>query len=148
MFNTTNVTVVGRVVTDITTRVVTSGDKVANFRVACQERRYDKELGVWVDGDRMYVGVSCWRRLADGVSASLSMGDQVVVTGRLKIDEYEADGVRRAGPQIDARAVGPDLALHTALVTRQERETSPDQMALVPAPPDRRQQPEEEPQAA
>jgi single-stranded DNA-binding protein len=78
------------------------------------------------------------------------MGDQVVVTGRLRIDEYTAaDGARRAGPQINARAVGPDLALHTVLVNRPNWATSPDQLALVPAPPDRQPpRPEEERPAA
>jgi single-strand DNA-binding protein len=99
MFNATDITVVGRLVTDVTTTVVPAGDKVANFRIACQERRYDKASEQWVDGDRMYVGVACWRKLAEGVTESLSMGDQVVVTGRLRIDEYTAaDGARRAGP--------------------------------------------------
>lgn len=130
------VTVVGRVITDVTARVTTTGDKVANFRIACQERHYDKELGLWVDGDRMYIGVACWRKLADGVTESLSKGDQVVVNGRLKIREYTADdGARRASPEIDARAVGPDLARHTVLVNRPSWEASPDQLSLIGSPP-------------
>jgi single-strand DNA-binding protein len=136
MSTTPIVTVVGRVVTDVTTRVIATGDKVANFRIACQERHYDKELGIWVDGDRMYMRVACWRKLADGVTESLSKGDQVVVQGRLKIREYTADdGARRASPEIDARAVGPDLAVHTVLVNRPSWETSPDQLTLIGSPP-------------
>jgi single-strand DNA-binding protein len=137
---TTPVTVVGRVITDMTTRVTPGGDKVTNFRMACQERQYDKELGIWVDGDRMYLGVACWRGLADGVAASLSRGDQVVVHGRLRIREYTTEeGARRAAPEIDARAVGPDLAVHTATVHRPSRATGPEQISLINPPGDARQ---------
>lgn len=131
----TPVTVVGRLVNDVTTRVVTTGDKVANFRIACQERRYDKELGVWADGDRMYVSVSCWRRAADG-AAALAKGDQVVVHGRLRLEEYQdEDGRRRTNLKVDARALGADLAFHTVLVNRPSWGSTPGQLALVNAPP-------------
>jgi single-strand DNA-binding protein len=149
MLNATSVTMVGRLVSDVETRVVPTGDKVANFRMACQERRYDKELDLWQDGDRMYVDVACWRRLADGVGASLSKGNQVVVIGRLKIDEYVTkEGAHRQRPRIDARAVGPDLALHTVHVGPPNWETSPDQLELVPSPPEQPPQRAEKPQAA
>lgn len=115
----TPITVVGRLVTDVTARLTTAGAKVANFRIACQERRFDKESGGWVDGDRMYLGVVCWRGLADGASASLAKGDQVIVTGRFRIREYTTDdGSRRSSAEIDARSVGPDLLWQTVLVNR------------------------------
>lgn len=115
----TPITVVGRLATDVTTRLTTGGAKVANFRIACQERRYERESGTWVDGDRMYLGVVCWRGLADGVAASLAKGDQVIVAGRFRIREYTADdGSRRSSAEIDARSVGPDLLWQTVLVNR------------------------------
>jgi single-strand DNA-binding protein len=132
---TTPITVVGRVITDVTARVTAAGDKVANFRIACQERHYDKELGTWVDGDRMYLGVACWRNLADGATA-LSKGDQVVVHGRLRVREYTTEeGARRASPEIDARAVGPDLAVHAVTISRPTWSTGADQLSLINPPP-------------
>jgi single-strand DNA-binding protein len=126
----TPITVTGRVVTDVTTRMTSAGDKVSDFRIACQERRYDKEQQTWVDGDRLYLRVTGWRKLAEGMSA-LEKGDQVVVSGRLKVNEYTAaDGTLRSGPEIDARAVGPDLAWHTVIVNRQSWATA-EQLALV-----------------
>jgi single-strand DNA-binding protein len=126
----TPVTVVGRVITDVTTRLTTAGDKVANFRIACQERRYDKEQQQWVDGDRMYVRVVGWRTLAEGVTA-LHKGDQVVVTGRLKLTEYTTEeGARRTSPEIDARAIGPDLAWHTVIVNRRNWTPQTDHLPL------------------
>jgi single-strand DNA-binding protein len=121
----TPITAVGRLVTDVTTRLTTGGDKVANFRIACQERRFDKESGGWVDGDRMYLGVACWRGLADGAAASLAKGDQVIVTGRFRMREYTTDdGARRTVAEIDARSVGPDLLWQTVLVNRSGWQTA------------------------
>jgi single-strand DNA-binding protein len=128
----TPITVTGRVVTDVTTRTTATGIKMANFRIACQERRYDREREEWVDGDRMYVGVVGWRQLAEGVCA-LEKGDHVVVSGRLKVREYTTeDGTTRASPEISASAVGPDLAWHTVIVNRRAWGAA-EQLSLVPA---------------
>ncbi len=132
-FSSTQVTVVGRVITDIRTRVTQAGDKVANFRIACQERHYDKAQDIWVDGDRMYMTVSCWRSLADHVAESLQKGDQIVVSGRLKLREYTTeDNERRTDLTVDAKAIGPDLAIHTVAVSRRDWTVSPNQQQLIP----------------
>lgn len=126
----TLITVTGRVVSDVTTRMTSTGDKVSSFRIACKERRYDKEQQAWVDGNRMFLGVTGWRRLAEGMGA-LEKGDNVVVSGRLRVTEYTSDdGTSRGGPEIDARAIGPDLAWHTVIVNRQSWASS-EQLALV-----------------
>jgi len=131
----TPITVVGRVVTDITPRMTQGGHKVANFRLATQERSYDKAQDLWVDGDRMYLTVSCWRNLADHVADSLRKGDQVVVHGRMKIREYKTEeGDRRTNIEVDAKAIGPDLALHTVAVNRPDWAISPHQQTLLNPP--------------
>lgn len=121
----TPITVVGRLVTDVTTRLTAGGHKVASFRIMSKERRFDKETGAWTDGDRMYLGVDCWRGLADGVADSLAKGDQVIVSGRLRIREYATDdGSRRSSVEINAQSVGPDLLWQTVLVNRSGWETA------------------------
>ncbi|MFL6123820.1 single-stranded DNA-binding protein [Actinophytocola sp.] len=136
--NSTLITVVGRVVTDIETRVIPNGTKVANFRLMTQERVYDKENGLWADGDRMYLRVACWRKLADNVAESLRRGDQVLVSGRLKVRKYDTEsGAHREDLEVDAKAVGPDLTLHTVQVNRLDRTVSPHQQKLVDPPPAR-----------
>jgi single-strand DNA-binding protein len=143
----TPITVVGKVVTEVTTRVIPSGVKVANFRLCSQERVYDKAQDLWADGDRMYMSIACWRRLADNVADTLRKGDQIVVHGRLKIDDYKADdGARRQDMRVDAWAVGPDLALHNVTINRPDWAISPDQQTLVNPTPVK-PVPEEEPLA-
>lgn len=131
----TPITVVGQVCRDIETRMTSAGHKVANFRLLCQERNYDKAQDLWVDGDRMYLTIVCWRNLADHVTESLRKGDQVVVHGRMKIREYKTrEGAQRTDLEVDAKAVGPDLARHTVTVNRLGRPVSPDQQELLSPP--------------
>ncbi|HEV2780483.1 MAG TPA: single-stranded DNA-binding protein [Actinophytocola sp.] len=116
------ITVVGRVITDVTQRTTSSGDKVCNFRMVARERRFHKESQEWVDGDKLFIQVKCWRRLAEGVSASLFKGDPVVVFGRVYLNEYEINGETRSAVELEARAIGPDLSMCTAMIQRSNRD--------------------------
>jgi single-strand DNA-binding protein len=120
--NETNVTIVGNVISDPRQRRTSEGTKVVSFRMSSHERRYDKAAEQWVDGDHLYVTVTCWRRLAAGVAASLVKGDPVMVRGRLYTREYEVEGQRRYSTEVEAASVGPDLARCTADVQRPRRE--------------------------
>ncbi|HEY0453936.1 single-stranded DNA-binding protein [Actinophytocola sp.] len=115
----TNLTVAGKVVTEIVRHTFPNGDRKSSFRLMARERRFNKEAQDWVDGDRVFVQVNCWRRLAEGVAASLVKGDNVVVTGRFFIREYSTEnGERRSSAEIDAQALGPDLGWCTVVVER------------------------------
>jgi single-strand DNA-binding protein len=117
----TQVTVVGNVVTPIGRRRFNDGTVVANFRVGTSERRYDRAAGTWVDGDRLYVEVSCRRHLAENAIASLVKGDPVVVTGRLFTRNYEHDGQRRSTVTLEAHSIAADLSRCTVVLTRTRR---------------------------
>jgi single-strand DNA-binding protein len=108
-WNETQVTVVGNIVSDVTHKHTADGVGLVNFRVGATERRFDRESRQWVDGDKLFFGVTCWRKLADGVATSLSKGDPVIVQGRLRTRNFESEGQRRSVVEIDAVAVGPDL---------------------------------------
>lgn len=118
----THVTMVGTVINEPQQRKTMEGLKVVNFRVAANERRFDRETGDWKDGERLVVSVACWRKLAHGVAMSLAKGDPVVVTGRLYTRGYELEGQQRLNVQLDATSVGPDLARCTAEVQRNRRD--------------------------
>ncbi|MGH3655447.1 MAG: single-stranded DNA-binding protein [Micromonosporaceae bacterium] len=118
--NDTYVTVTGNLVTKPERRRLDSnGATVVNFRIGSTARRFDKRTGGWVDGNTFFVKVSCWRSLADNAYQSLFKGDPVVVTGRLYTREYEAeDGTRRVSYELEATALGHNLARGTATFSR------------------------------
>ena len=114
----TTVTVVGNVATDVVLRQVQDGTPVASFGVVSNPSRFDAKTQSWVDGNKLFVWVSGWRRLANGAAASLKKGDPVIVTGKLSVDQYEKDGEKRALAKVDATAIGPNLAFCTAEARR------------------------------
>lgn len=134
----TPITVVGNVLSELSRRTVPSGHEVVSFWLRSNERRYDKETNDWVDGRHLTVKVTCWRKLASGAFSSIGKGDPVVVTGRLFTSEYETDGQTRSIPEVEASAIGPNLARCTATVRRNSRESVPDTPGLpsfdAPAP--------------
>ena len=121
MINETTVTVVGNLVEDPKQRTTESGIDLAVFRVASTARKFDSQAGRHVDATSLFLSVTCWRTLAGNVSASLRKGDPVVVTGRLFTRSYEKDGQSRSVIEMEAHAVGPDLARGTAVFRRTPR---------------------------
>lgn len=107
----TPVTVVGTLVTDVRPRRVgPDAALVLNFRVASNERWFDKDSENWVNRGSLYLTVNCWRRLAEN-AASLVKGDPVIVTGKLRTREWTTElGERRSVIELEAQALGPDLS--------------------------------------
>jgi single-strand DNA-binding protein len=131
--NETFVTLIGNVVTDVTSTTTKDGSEVASFRMATTSRRYDKGISAWVDGDTSYVRVTAWRRLARHVTESITKGQPVVVHGTMKVREWEGqDGQRRTSVEIEALSLGHDLARGTSVFTRPARREQPDVVSQSP----------------
>lgn len=108
----TNLVVVGNVLNvPEWRRLESSGSVVANFRIASHARRFDRESNTWVDGNSLRVRVSAWRRLAEGVIASIAVGDPIIVYGRLYTRDWRDDnGNNRISYEMEAFSIGHDLA--------------------------------------
>jgi single-strand DNA-binding protein len=88
----------------------TSGNfPVVAFRLLSFQSHFDRAKGAWVDDDPNWYSVSAFRQLAVNVLTSVGKGDRVIVTGRLRIRNWEASG--RSGTSIDVNAdsIGHDL---------------------------------------
>ncbi|MER6994922.1 single-stranded DNA-binding protein [Streptomyces sp. NPDC000410] len=136
MSNDTMVTVVGNVATSVEYRESATGG-VARFRFAVTGRRWDRQREVWADGSTSFYTVWAWRTLGLNLAASVSVGEPLVVHGRLKVREEERDGQRRTFVDIDAVAVGHDLARGTSAFRRMakgEVRQAPGPTTAVPDP--------------
>lgn len=107
--NDNQVTLVGNIVRDPVLKRVSEKAVVTTFRLASTPRRFDAATSEWRNLDSIYLTVSCWNRLAERVEACLQGGDPVVVSGRLRMRSYEADGQKRTVYEIEAQQVAPDL---------------------------------------
>ena len=122
-----NTAVIGTVVTHPVRRSLSGGRQVVTFRMASNSRRFDREQGTWVEGASLFLTVTCWRRLAEGVDASIRRGDPIVAYGQLRTNEYRTKaGVQRQDLEMRASALGPDLGRCSAPVCRRRLGNSAD----------------------
>lgn len=131
-----NMTIVGTVTADPELRFIPSGAAVANFTVAANERRKNKDTGEWEDGSATFIRCNVWRQHAENVAESLTRGMRVIVTGRLKQREYEKDGEKRSVFDLEVDEVGPTLQWATAKVNKVRRDNAGAPTSSGPAPAD------------
>jgi single-strand DNA-binding protein len=116
-------TLIGNLTADPELRFTPSGAAVANFTVASTPRTFDKASGEYKDGQALYMRCSLWRQPAELAAESLSKGDRVIVTGRLRQRSFEKDGQKRSVIELEVDEIGPSLRYATAKVAKAERGT-------------------------
>lgn len=118
----TLITVIGNMTADPELKFTPSGAAVANFTVASTPRTFDKNTNEWVDGDALFIRCAVWRQMAENVAESLQKGQRVIVTGALKVRDYERqDGSKGTSVEMNVDEVGPALRYATAKVTKATR---------------------------
>lgn len=128
--NETMICAVGNVATQPVFRETASGP-VARFRLAVTSRYWNRDKAVWADGHTNFFTVWANRQLAANATASLSVGEPVIVQGRLKVRTETREGQQgRTSADLDAVAIGHDLARGTSAFRRagrpDPRQASPD----------------------
>jgi single-strand DNA-binding protein len=112
------ITLTGLVATEPRHIVTAEGLPITTFRLASTQRRFDRSQDRWVDGDTNWYTISSFRQLAINSSTSIKKGERVLVTGRVRVREWQNS--ERAGTNIDieADAIGHDLAWGASVFTR------------------------------
>lgn len=113
------VTVVGTLTGDPEIKMLPSGVAVTSVRLACNDRRYNKQTGQYENGDPTYLTGTLWRDYAEHVAESLQRGDKVIVIGRLKMRQWEKDGIKTTSYEIDIDEIGPTLRFTTVKANRE-----------------------------
>ncbi|MCJ1707539.1 single-stranded DNA-binding protein [Microbacterium sp. VKM Ac-2923] len=129
-----HITLVGNIVGDLEQRATRGGGSVAAFRLAVGERRLDKERGEWVDAHTNYYSISVFGELGANALRSLRKGERVVLSGRLRLREWETETKRGVSADVVADAIGHDLRWGTTRFDRTPKPTaqtapSPDRAA-------------------
>lgn len=112
------ITVAGLVATTPRHIVTQDGLPITSLRMASSTRRFDRTQNKWVDGDTNWYTVTAFKQLAINMAGSISKGERIVVTGKLRVRDW--DNGERAGTsvEIEATSVGHDLTWGTAVFTR------------------------------
>lgn len=112
------ITVTGIVGTEPRAVTTSEGLAITSFRLASTQRKFDKGQEKWVDGETNWYSITTFRQLATNAAVSVKKGERVLVTGKLRIRDWENAGKVGTNIEIDADALGHDLSWGTAAFSR------------------------------
>jgi single-strand DNA-binding protein len=115
---TDTITLTGLVATDPRHVVTSEGLAITSFRLASTQRRFDRSQEKWIDGDTNWYTITTFRQLAMNSAGSVKKGERVVVTGRLRIREWQSGERTGLNIDVEADALGHDLAWGTSTFSR------------------------------
>jgi single-strand DNA-binding protein len=115
---TDNITLTGLVAT--VPRVITTSEGLAitSFRLASSQRRFDKSTEKWMDGETNWYTITTFRQLATNAAVSVKKGERIVVTGKLRIRDWQAGEKSGTNVDVEAESLGHDLSWGTAAFSR------------------------------
>lgn len=99
-------TLMGTVASDVIRSTTRDGLVLARFRISISAPARPPAS----TGEPAFMGVTCWRRLAENVAACLSRGDPVIVTGRLRSRTVRRNDRAVTTIEVEAASVGLDLS--------------------------------------
>lgn len=135
------VSITGLIATTPRHVVTAEGLPITSFRLASSQRRFDKAADKWVDASTNWYTVTAFRQLAINAVPSVSKGDRIIVTGRLRVRDWQNDDRTGTSVEIEAESIGHDLFWGTATFTRtvgiaeslKDTEPEPELAAAAPA---------------
>jgi single-strand DNA-binding protein len=109
---------VGRLTADPELRFTQSQKAVASIALAFNSRRLNKQTNQWEDGDTFFIRGTVWERLAENAAETLAKGMEVLITGDVRTESWEKDGVKHERPALLIRSIAPNLAYAVAQVSK------------------------------
>jgi single-strand DNA-binding protein len=89
--------------TEIELRYTQGGKAVVSFSIAMKSKKGEEVITTWQK-------VEAWDSLAENLAATIQKGDRVLVTGRIKTDEYTTkEGDKRTSVVLVADEAGVSL---------------------------------------
>lgn len=111
-------TITGLVATTPRHLVTAEGLPITSFRLASSNRRFDRATMEWVDGETNWFTITAYRTLAVNTATSISKGDRVIVSGALRVREWDNGTNTGTSIEIEASSIGHDLSWGTTAFTR------------------------------
>ena len=123
---TDQLTLTGLVATTPRHIVTTEGLAITSFRLASQQRRYDKASGSWMDADTNWYTVTAFRELAINTAQSVHKGDRVMTLGRVKVKDWSNEDRSGTTIELEAEALGHDLTWGVSEFLRMPKTDTPE----------------------
>jgi len=91
---------------------------IVSFRLASSTRRFDRTTNRWVDGETNWYTITAFNTLATNVNASIHKGDRILLTGKIRVRDWDNGERSGTSVEIEAEAMGHDLTWGNSEFTR------------------------------
>ena len=91
---------------------------IVSFRLASSTRRFDRATNRWVDGETNWYTITAYRTLATNAYLSIHKGDRIMLTGKLRVRDWDNGDRAGTSVEIEAEAMGHDLTWGSSEFTR------------------------------
>ena len=111
-----NITITGLVATTPRHLITADGLPITSFRLASSSPSSPNDsVG---DGTTSWFTVMSFKGLAINVATSIGKGDRIVVSGYMRIRDWDNGNVSGSSAEIEAESIGHDLSYGTTVFTR------------------------------
>lgn len=112
----TKITVRGNITQDLEVKRTQNGKSVTNFTVCASKRQYNQQTQQWEDGDKLFIRVTAWGKLAENAAQSFKKGQRVIVYGTLEQRSWQDEqGKNHSSMEITADEVGASVLYHNVV---------------------------------
>ncbi|QWY79693.1 ssDNA binding protein [Arthrobacter phage Persistence] len=117
MANDQQIIITGKLTEDPQLRFTPSGAAVANFTIAFNPRRFDRNTNEWVNGEATFWRCEAWNQgklaRAENICNMLKKGDSVIAQGVVETKKWQdKEGQNRSALQVTIQSMGKDLTFH------------------------------------
>ncbi|WP_017602224.1 single-stranded DNA-binding protein [Nocardiopsis lucentensis] len=104
-----SITHIYRLASDPEVKFLDDGKPMVRLRLAANANRKN-ENGQWEKTDELFITTTAFGGQAQAIAdANLSVGQEVIVTGRLRTRSWEQDGQKRSVIEMKLDAIGPKI---------------------------------------
>jgi len=112
------ITVTGLIATTPRHLITQDGLPITSFRLASSKRTFDRASMEWKDGETNWFTITAFKQLAINTAEALSKGDRIVLTGSLKVRDWDNGERNGTSVEIEADSIGHDLSWGTSTFKR------------------------------
>lgn len=94
------------------------GTDICSFRLASGYKRFDRTKMDWVEGETNWLTITAFGTLAINVASSIGKGDRIVVSGTLRVRDWDNGTNSGTSVEVEADTIGHDLVWGQSTFTR------------------------------
>jgi single-strand DNA-binding protein len=94
------------------------GLDICSFRIASGYKKFDRTKMEWVEGETNWLTITSYGTLAINVASSIGKGDRIIISGTLRVRDWDNGETTGTSVEVEADTIGHDLVWGQSTFTR------------------------------